>query len=133
MSQGLVDLCLVGSDRTTASGDVCNKIGTYLQALAAFDNNVPFYVALPISSIDFSIHDGLNDIPIEQRDASEVSTITGLTKEGLLETVKLVPKGSSTVNYAFDITPVRLVTGLITEKGICLANRESLKKLSSQG
>lgn len=131
MRLGRVDLCLVGSDRTTASGDVCNKIGTYLKALAAFDNGVPFYVALPISSIDFSIHDGLKDITVEERGASEVSTVTGLTEAGKLETVRLTPQGSPAANYAFDVTPARLVTGLITEKGIFSANRESLQALSN--
>jgi methylthioribose-1-phosphate isomerase len=126
MQHGLVDLVIVGTDRVTANGDVCNKIGTYLKALAARDNNIPFYVALPSPTIDFSIADGLGEIPIEQRSADEVATMTGRTAEGRIETVRIVPDGSSVANYAFDVTPARLVTGLITERGVIAASRQAL-------
>jgi methylthioribose-1-phosphate isomerase len=126
MQRGLVDLCIVGTDRTTAQGDVCNKIGTYLKALAAHDNNVPFYVALPSPTIDFTIGDGLKNIPIEQRSGEEVSNITGRTADGGIETVEIVPEGSPVANYAFDVTPARYVTGLITERGLVRATREAL-------
>lgn len=128
MQHGMVDLVIVGSDRTTATGDVANKIGTYLKALAAKDNNVPFYVALPSSTFDFELKDGINEIPIEQRDATEVSEIEGWTENGV-QTVRLIPEKSKAANYGFDVTPARLVTGLITERGICKANRESILKL----
>jgi methylthioribose-1-phosphate isomerase len=128
MQHGMVDLVIVGSDRTTATGDVANKIGTYLKALAAKDNNVPFYVALPSSTFDFELKDGINEIPIEQRDATEVSDIEGWTENGV-QTVRLIPEKSKAANYAFDVTPARLITGLITERGICNANRESILKL----
>jgi methylthioribose-1-phosphate isomerase len=124
MQHGMVDLVLVGSDRTTRTGDVCNKIGTYLKALAAHDNNVPFYVALPSSSIDFSISDGLKEIPIEERNPDEVKFI-----EGKGVKTQVVPDGTSVANYGFDVTPARLVSGLITEKGICGASEEGIKKL----
>src|SRR5215470_14938065 len=127
MQHGLVDLVIVGTDRVTANGDVCNKIGTYLKALAAKDNGVPFYVALPSPTIDFSVADGLREIPIEQRAGAEVATIAGLTTDGRIETVRLVPAGSAVANYGFDVTPARLVTGLITERGILTASRESLR------
>ncbi len=126
MQHGMVDLVLVGTDRVTANGDVCNKIGTYLKALAAFDNNVPFYVALPSPTIDFAVADGVSEIPIEQRAPEEVATITGKAADGRIETVQLVPDGSPVANYAFDVTPARLVTGLITERGIIDASREAL-------
>jgi methylthioribose-1-phosphate isomerase len=126
MQRGLVDLCIVGTDRTTADGDVCNKIGTYLKALAAHDNEVPFFVALPSPTIDFTIRDGLREIPIEQRSADEVTKITGRTGDGRIETVEIVPQGSPVANYAFDITPARYVTGLITERGVIPANREAI-------
>ncbi len=129
MQHGMVDLCIVGTDRTTASGDVCNKIGTYLKALAAYDNDVPFYVALPGSTIDWSINDGLKEIPIEQRNAREVTHLSGKTKQGKIEEIALVPEGIAAANYAFDVTPARLVTGLITERGICPASAEGLQKL----
>ena len=122
MQHGQVDLCLVGSDRTTRTGDVCNKIGTYLKALAAHDNGVPFFVALPSSTIDWGIEDGLADIPIEQRSPDELTHVTGLTADGGVETVCVVPKGAPAANYAFDVTPARLVTGLITERGVCAAS-----------
>ncbi len=118
MQHGLVDMVIVGTDRVTAQGDVCNKIGTYLKALAAHDNKVPFYVALPSPTIDFTVNDGLAEIPIEQRAADEVATMTGKTADGRIETVQIVPDGSPVANYAFDVTPARLVTGLITERGI---------------
>jgi methylthioribose-1-phosphate isomerase len=126
MQHGMVDLVIVGTDRVTAQGDVCNKIGTYLKALAAHDNKVPFYVALPSPTIDFSVSDGLSEIPIEQRAAEEVATMTGKTKDGRIETVQIVPDGSAVANYGFDVTPARLVTGLITERGVLKANREAL-------
>jgi len=125
MQHGLVDLVLVGTDRTTYTGDVANKIGTYLKALAAKDNGVPFYVALPSSTFDWSIRDGVKDIPIEQRDAAEVKYISGL-HGGEIKTVLLTPKDSPAANYAFDVTPARLVTGLITDRGICEATEEGI-------
>jgi methylthioribose-1-phosphate isomerase len=127
MQHGMVDLVIVGTDRVTANGDVCNKIGTYLKALAAHDNSVPFYVALPSPTIDFSISDG-SQIPIEQRSADEVATITGRTGDGRIETVRIVPEGSPVANYAFDVTPARLATGLITERGVLKADREALAR-----
>jgi methylthioribose-1-phosphate isomerase len=125
MQHKMVDLVIVGADRVTAQGDVCNKIGTYLKALAAHDNKVPFYVAVPSSSIDFEIAEGA-DIPIEQRGADEVATMTGKTSDGRIETVRIVPEGSPVANFAFDVTPARLVTGLITERGLIDANRAAL-------
>jgi methylthioribose-1-phosphate isomerase len=127
MQHGLVDLVIVGTDRVTANGDVCNKIGTYLKALAARDNNVPFYVALPSPSIDFTVADGVTEIPIEQRGADEVATMTGRTADGRIETVRIAPEGSPVANYGFDVTPARLVTGLITERGVIAASRAALK------
>jgi methylthioribose-1-phosphate isomerase len=126
MQHGLVDLVIVGTDRVTANGDVCNKIGTYLKALAAHDNNVPFYVALPSPTIDFSIGDGVAEIPIEQRGGEEVATMTGRTADGRIETVRIAPDGSPVANYAFDVTPARLVTGLITERGLIEPSRAAL-------
>jgi methylthioribose-1-phosphate isomerase len=126
MQHGLIDLVIVGTDRVTAQGDVCNKIGTYLKALAAADNKVPFYVALPSPTIDFSVSDGVAEIPIEQRGAEEVATMTGRTKDGRIETVQIVPDGSAVANYGFDVTPARLVTGLITERGVLQASRQAL-------
>jgi methylthioribose-1-phosphate isomerase len=126
MQHGMVDLVIVGTDRVTANGDVCNKIGTYLKALAAHDNGVPFYVALPSPTIDFSIDDGIAEIPIEQRAAEEVTTMTGRTADGRIETVRIVPEGSPVANYGFDVTPARLVTGLITERGVLGATRAAL-------
>jgi methylthioribose-1-phosphate isomerase len=127
MQHGLVDLVIVGTDRVTANGDVCNKIGTYLKALAAKDNGVPFYVALPSPTIDFTVKDGIQEIPIEERAPEEVTSISGLTADGRIETVRLVPAGAKVANYGFDVTPARLVTGLITERGILPARRESLR------
>jgi methylthioribose-1-phosphate isomerase len=126
MQHEFVDMVIVGTDRTTAQGDVCNKIGTYLKALAARDNGIPFYVALPSPTIDFTVSDGLSEIPIEQRDASEQATMTGRTADGRIETVRVVPEGSPVANYAFDVTPARLVTGLITERGVLAATRGAL-------
>jgi methylthioribose-1-phosphate isomerase len=128
MRQGLVDLCIVGTDRTTAGGDVANKIGTYLKALAARDNDIPFYVALPSPTIDWEIESGAA-IPIECRDSREVTHIEGWTEDGERVAVRLTPEGSSAVNYAFDVTPARLVTALITERGACPASRSGLIEL----
>jgi methylthioribose-1-phosphate isomerase len=125
MQHGLVDLVITGTDRTTYTGDVANKIGTYLKALAARDNNIPFYVALPSSTFDWERRDGIKEIPIEQREATEVRYISGL-HEGEIKTVLLTPEDSSAANYAFDVTPARLVTGLITERGICEASEEGV-------
>jgi len=127
MQKGLVDVCIVGTDRTTFTGDVANKIGTYLKALAAKDNEVPFYVALPSSTFDWNLREG-KEIPIEQRDAEEVKYIQGLC-EGKVKKVLLTPEKSIAVNYAFDVTPARLVTGLITERGICKAEEKSILEL----
>jgi methylthioribose-1-phosphate isomerase len=129
MQHGMVDLCIVGTDRVTASGDVCNKIGTYLKALAAADNNVPFYVALPSPTIDWTVADGLREIPIEERDPREVTHLTGRTLDGRIETVEVTPAGAGAANYAFDVTPARLVTGLITERGVTDASQEGLLRL----
>ena len=126
MQHGMVDLVIVGTDRVTANGDVCNKIGTYLKALAAHDNGVPFYVALPSPTIDFSVHDGIREVPIEQRGPEEVTHMTGRTADGRIETVRIVPDGSPVANYAFDVTPARLVTGLITERGVLKPDRAAL-------
>ena len=126
MQHGMVDLVIVGTDRVTASGDVCNKIGTYLKALAAHDNGVPFYVALPSPTIDFDVDDGISEIPIEQRAADEVATMTGRSADGRIETVRIVPENSPVANYGFDVTPARLVTGLITERGVLKPDRAAL-------
>jgi methylthioribose-1-phosphate isomerase len=126
MQHGMVDLVIVGTDRVTAQGDVCNKIGTYLKALAARDNNVPFYVALPSPTIDFTVNDGVAEIPIEQRGADEVATMSGKTADGRIETVQIIPDGSPVANYGFDVTPARLVTGLITERGLLKPERAAL-------
>jgi len=128
MQRGQVDMVIVGSDRTTAGGDVCNKVGTYLKALAARDNAVPFYAALPVSSIDWSLDAG-SAIPIEERSPEEVTHITGRSSSGRIETVLLVPERSAALNLAFDVTPARLVTGLLTERGICAASRAGLQGL----
>ena len=125
MQKGQVDLVIVGSDRVAANGDVCNKIGTYLKALAAHDNGVPFYAALPFSTIDWTLDRGA-DIPIEERSSDEVTFATGKTADGRIETVRLTPEGSPAANPAFDTTPARLVTGIITERGVCLASRDGL-------
>jgi methylthioribose-1-phosphate isomerase len=129
MQHGKVDLCIVGTDRTTATGDVANKIGTYLKALSARDNGVPFYVALPSPSVDWTLDDGVRQIPIEERAGAEVSHVTGQTADGRLATVRVVPAGSPTANYAFDVTPARLISGLITERGVAAASRAGLAAL----
>ena len=129
MQRGQVDLCITGTDRTTARGDVCNKIGTYLKALAAHDNGVPFYVALPHSTIDWEAEDGFTDIPIEERAPEEVTRVTGRTAAGAIETVAIAPEDSATHNPAFDVTPARLITALITERGVCEASAEGLESL----
>ena len=126
MQHGMVDIVIVGADRVTAQGDVCNKIGTYLKALAARDNDVPFYVALPSPTIDFGVSDGVTEIPIERRGPEEVAIMTGKTKDGRIESVQIVPDGSPVANYGFDVTPARLVTGLITERGVLKADRAAL-------
>ena len=126
MQHGLVDMCIVGSDRVTSAGDVCNKVGTYLKALAAHDNGVPFYAALPSSTIDWRISDGVKDIPIEQRSAREVTHIRGRAPGGDIVEVQLTPDGSPARNDAFDVTPARLVTGVITERGVCAASAQGL-------
>ena len=128
MQQGLVDLCIVGTDRTVANGDVCNKIGTYLKALAAADNNIPFYVALPSSTIDWTLEDG-SAIPIEERPQEEVLQVSGRSSDGSVGQVNIAPEQTRAVNPAFDITPARLVTGLITERGVCDPSREGLLSL----
>jgi methylthioribose-1-phosphate isomerase len=130
MQQKQVDIVIVGSDRTTKTGDVANKTGTYLKALAAFDNNIPFYCALPSTSIDFSISDGLKEIVIEERDPEEVTNVTGLA-EGKIQSVRICPEDTVAANYGFDITPARLITGLITEKGICRATEKDIKAMFS--
>ena len=128
MQKKLVDLCIVGTDRTTSTGDVANKIGTYLKALAARDNNIPFLVALPYSTIDWSLEDG-STIPIEERDAAEVTRITGKLADGSIASVLIAPEGSPAANYGFDVTPARLVTGFITERGVTPATRDGLYTL----
>ena len=128
MQHGFVDICIVGSDRTTATGDVCNKIGTYLKALAAHDNKIPFYVALPSSTIDWNIKNH-KDIPIEERNSDELSHVEGLDEKGDIKKIQIYPKKSKSMNLAFDITPAKYVTGLITEKGVCEASEKGLKDL----
>lgn len=129
MQNGLVDLCLVGSDRTTRSGDVCNKIGTYLKALAAREAGIPFYVALPGATIDWSISDGLKEIPIEEREASEVLRVVGRADDGRVVAVAVTPDGTRAANFAFDVTPARFVSALITERGVCAASEAGLAGL----
>jgi methylthioribose-1-phosphate isomerase len=128
MQHGMVDLVIVGTDRTAVSGDVANKIGTYLKALAAHDNNVPFYVALPSSTFDWNIRDGIKDIPIEQRDPDEIKFVPGVDDNGATS-VLICPSSSPAANFAFDVTPARFVTGFITERGICKATEEDIRKL----
>jgi methylthioribose-1-phosphate isomerase len=130
MQQKMVDIVIVGSDRTTRCGDVANKIGTYLKALAAYDNNIPFYAALPSTTIDISISSGLKEIIVEERQQEEVTTITGLS-DGEIRTIRICPEDTVASNYGFDITPGRLVTGLITEKGICRASEKDIKEMFS--
>lgn len=129
MQRGMVDLCLVGTDRVTAEGDVCNKIGTYLKALAARDTGVPFYVALPGPTIDWSVRDGMREIPIEERDPSEVTTVVGRGADGGVASVELTPSGTRAANYAFDVTPARLVSALVTERGVAPASLDGLLAL----
>ena len=129
MQHDMVDLCFVGTDRTTASGDVANKIGTYLKALAAYDNQVPFYVAVPHSSIDWGVDDGLSSIPIEERAGEEVTRLQGRDHEGRIVAVDIAPERVRAANYGFDVTPARLITGLVTERGICPASRDGLLSL----
>jgi len=128
MQKGDVDMCIVGTDRTLSTGDVCNKIGTYLKALAAHDNGIPFYVALPSSTIDWDIKD-FKDIPIEERDSKELSHLEGLDESGKVRKILIYPKKSKSMNLAFDVTPAKYVTRLITEKGVCEASTEGLKGL----
>ena len=128
MQRGDVDICIVGTDRTLSNGDVCNKIGTYLKALAAHDNNVPFYVALPSSTIDWDIKEG-KDIPIEERNSEELSHIEGVDEHNEIKKILIYPKKSKAMNLAFDVTPAKYITGLITEKGICEASGDALKKM----
>ena len=128
MQRGQVDMCIVGTDRTLSNGDVCNKVGTYLKALAAHDNEIPFYVALPSSTIDWNIKDH-KEIPIEERNSEELSHVEGFDDEGKIKKIQIYPKKSKSMNLAFDVTPAKYVTGLITEKGICEASSEGLKKL----
>lgn len=129
MQRGAVDMVIVGTDRTTARGDVCNKIGTYLKALAAKDNGVPFYVALPSPTIDWTVSDGVAEIPIEERSPDEVTLVWGLSENGEVERVRISPEASPAANPAFDVTPARLVTGLITERGVAEASSEGLRRL----
>jgi methylthioribose-1-phosphate isomerase len=128
MQKGMVDICLVGSDRTSCGGDVGNKIGTYLKALAAHDNGVPFYAAMPSSTIDWEIVDGVAGIPIEERGGEEVLHARGLHEGEIIEPL-LAPQGAKAANYAFDVTPARLVTGIITERGISEASESGLRQL----
>ena len=128
MQRGEVDACIVGTDRTLSNGDVCNKVGTYLKALAAKDNNIPFYVALPSSTIDWELKNS-NDIPIEERNPDELSSIEGLDNDGNIRKIKVYPKNSKSLNLAFDVTPSKFITGLITEKGVCSASEEGLSSL----
>lgn len=129
MQHKKVDLVITGADRVTYTGDVANKIGTYLKALAAFDNHVPFYVAFPSSTFDWEKRNGIEEIPIEERHASEIEWVEGLLPEGKISKVRLTPLGSSVLNYGFDVTPARFITGLITERGICNANEEAVFQL----
>jgi methylthioribose-1-phosphate isomerase len=129
MQHGMVDMVIVGTDRTTRTGDVANKIGTYLKALAAHDNQIPFYVALPSTTIDWTIKDGLKEIPIEERSQDEVRYFTGKTKSGNIESVLICPETTKASNYGFDVTPARLVTALVTERGICAASEEGMLSL----
>jgi len=129
MQKGLIDMCIVGSDRTASNGDVCNKIGTYMKALCAFDNNIPFYVALPESTIDFNLTSGVNKIEIEERAQEEVTLVRGINELGKISNVKITPNFVKSHNPGFDVTPARLVTKLITDKGICRASRDGIRKL----
>jgi len=130
MQNGMVDMVIVGADRVSANGDVANKIGTYLKALSAYDNNIPFYVAIPASTFDFDIENG-KDIPIELRSDNEVKYIKGVDEDGKVREVLITPKNSPAINYGFDVTPARLVTGLITNKGVLGANKSEILRYSS--
>lgn len=130
MQHDMVDIVIVGCDRATRKGDVANKIGTYLKALAAYDNNVPFYSAFPSTSFDFGISDGLTEIPVEERDADEVTIISGIS-DGKIESVRICPENTPVLNYGFDVTPAKFITGLITEKGICKPAEKDIKKMFS--
>jgi methylthioribose-1-phosphate isomerase len=125
----MVDMVIVGTDRTSRTGDVANKIGTYLKALAAWDNNIPFYVALPSSTFDWNITDGIMEIPIEERDPQEIRYVQGINNRGVTKRVLIPPENSPAANFAFDVTPARFVTGLITERGICKATEQDIKRL----
>ena len=131
MQHGMVDMCITGSDRTTANGDVCNKIGTYLKALSAYDNKIPFYVALPSNTIDLNSKNSLKDVPIEQRNSDELTHIKGINSKGKNTKIRITPKGSKVSNYSFDVTPAKYITRLITEKGIHKASRIGIKKIFS--
>jgi len=128
MQHGMVDIVITGADRVTRTGDAANKIGTYLKALAAYDNNIPFYIALPSSTFDWTIKNGVQEIPIEERDENEVKYMQGLS-EGAIKTILIAPKESPAKNYGFDVTPARLISGLITERGICAANEQAILSL----
>ena len=132
MQHGLVDLVITGADRVTRNGDAANKIGTYLKALAAKENNVPFYAALPSTTFDFSMQDGVKEIPIEERDPAEVKYIAGKTANGSIETVQICTDSTNARNWAFDVTPARFITGLITERGACAASEEGILSLYSE-
>ena len=131
MQRGMVDMCITGSDRTTANGDVCNKIGTYLKALSAYDNKIPFYVALPSNTIDLNSKNYLKDVPIERRNSDELTHITGVNSKGKNIKVRITPKGSKVSNYSFDVTPAKYITRLITEKGIHKPSKTEIKKIFS--
>ena len=131
MQHGMVDMCITGSDRTTANGDVCNKIGTYLKALSAYDNKIPFYVALPSNTIDLNSKNYLKDVPIEQRSSDELTHMKGIDSKGKNTKIRITPKGSKVSNYSFDVTPAKYITRLITEKGIHKASRIEIKKIFS--
>ena len=129
MQHGMVDMCITGSDRTTVNGDVCNKIGTYLKALSAYDNKIPFYVALPSNTIDLKSKNYLKDVPIEQRNSDEITHMKGLNSKGKKIKIRITPKGSKVSNYSFDVTPAKYVTRLITEKGIHKPTKNEIKKI----
>jgi len=133
MQNDMVDMVITGADRVSANGDVANKIGTYLKALAAHDNDIPFYVAIPASTFDFDIKNGLKDIPIELRSEDEVKYIRGVDENGVVREVLITPKDSPAINYGFDVTPARLVTGLITNKGVCEASFDKIEEKFHRG
>jgi len=131
MQHNMVDMCIVGSDRTTVNGDVANKIGTYLKALAAYDNRIPFYVALPLSTIDFDMKDGIKNIPIEKRDTEELTHMSGINENKEIQRIRVFPENVQVANYAFDVTPAKYITALITEKGIVQAEKQAIRLLKS--